>query len=154
VGSERPRGVHDARDVRLDEGSQLRADQYGLESGSPKVLRQIKKGISVEKMIAVFGWAREFGIERRGYFIMGLPDETVDDLRLTEQLVERLDPEVFGITIVCPYPGTDLYDPTRHGSVDWAKTDEYSNDFWSTTHLSNADLKGWQRYLVISSATV
>lgn len=120
----------------------------GCESGSPRVLKQIKKGISVERMIEVFDWAREFGIERRGYFIMGLPDETLDDVRLTERLVERLDPEVFGITIVCPYPGTDLYDPARHGSIDWAKTDEYSNDFWSTRHLSNADLKTWQKYLV------
>lgn len=119
----------------------------GCESGSPRILRAIRKGISVERMIQVFDWAREFGIERRGYFIMGLPDETADDLRLTEELVECLDPEVFGITIVCPYPGTDLYDPARHRSIDWAKTDEYSNDFWATPHLSNADLKGWQKHL-------
>ena len=119
----------------------------GCESGSPKVLRQIKKGISVERIAQVFDWAREFGIERRGFFIMGLPDETVEDIRLTEQLVERLEPEVFGITIVCPYPGTDLYDPAKHRAIEWSNTDEYSNDFWSTRHLTNADLKRWQKHL-------
>jgi radical SAM superfamily enzyme YgiQ (UPF0313 family) len=119
----------------------------GCESGSPRILRAIKKGISVERMIQVFDWAREFGIERRGYFIMGLPGESTDDVKLTEALVERLDPEVFGVTIVCPYPGTDLYDPAHHGAIDWSKTDEYSNDFWSTADLSNADLKRWQKHL-------
>lgn len=119
----------------------------GCESGSPRILRKMRKGISVEQLIRVFDWAREFGIERRGYFIMGLPEETADDLKLTEALVERLDPQVFGITIVCPYPGTDLYDPARHRDIDWAKTDEYANDFWATPHLSNADLKRWQKHL-------
>jgi len=119
----------------------------GCESGSPKVLRDMKKGISVEKITQVFEWGREFGIERRGYFILGLPTETEDDIRLTEQLVEHIDPDVFGVTIVCPYPGTDLYDPQRHHHTDWSRTDEYSNDFWSTGHLSNAELKRWQKRL-------
>jgi len=119
----------------------------GCESGSPAILRAMRKGISVEKMIQVFEWAREFGIERRGYFIMGMPDESETDLKLTEALVDRLEPDVFGITIVCPYPGTDLYDPPQHRGIDWSNTDEYSNDFWSTKYLSNADLKRWQKYL-------
>ena len=119
----------------------------GCESGSARVLRAMRKGISVERVEQVFAWAREFGIERRGFFIMGLPNETADDLRLTEALVERLDPEVFGITIACPYPGTALYDPARHHAVDWAKTDEYSNDFWETPHLTNGELKRWQKRL-------
>jgi anaerobic magnesium-protoporphyrin IX monomethyl ester cyclase len=119
----------------------------GCESGSPRILRDMRKGISVEKVAQVFAWAREVGIKRRAYFIMGMPNETEEDLLLTEALAVRLEPEVFGVTIVCPYPGTDLYDPIRHGGTDWSKTDEYSNDFWATKHLSNADLKRWQKRL-------
>jgi anaerobic magnesium-protoporphyrin IX monomethyl ester cyclase len=120
----------------------------GCESGSDRILRDMKKGLTVERIIKTFDWAREIGIERRAYFLIGMPDETVEDIRLTEKLVERIAPEVFGITILCPYPGTDYYRPETMKHYDWSKTDEYSNDYWSTAHLTNPDLKRWQRYFM------
>lgn len=120
----------------------------GCESGSQKVLKGIRKGLKVETIIKTFDWAKEVGIERRAYFLIGQPNETVEDIKLTEQLVERIQPDVFGITIVCPYPGSDLYDPKKMRDYDWSTTDEYSNAYWSTEHLSNADLKQWQKHLM------
>ncbi len=40
-----------------------------------------------------------------------------------------------------------LYDKKKHADVAWERTDEYSNDFWSTNHLTNAELKAWQKRL-------
>ena len=119
----------------------------GCESGSPRILKSIRKGISVESIVRVFEWAREAGLHRRSYFLIGHPGETADDIRLTEELVERIQPEVFGVTILCPYPGGDLYDHAKHKGVRWEETDEYSNDFWSTDQLSNQELKRWQNHL-------
>jgi radical SAM superfamily enzyme YgiQ (UPF0313 family) len=120
----------------------------GCESGSQKILRDIKKGLSVERIIETFDWAKEIGIERRAYFLIGMPNETADDIRLTEKLVERIEPDVFGITVLCPYPGSDLYDPVSMKGYDWSTTDEYSNQYWSTQHFSNAELRDWQGYLM------
>ena len=119
----------------------------GCESGSPKVLRDMRKGTKVEDIIQVFNWAKEFDIERRAFFILGLPTETREDIMMTEELALRIQPDVFGVTILCPYPGCDYYDHERMKDIDWAKTDEYSNDFWCTEYFSNNEIKRWQRYL-------
>ncbi len=119
----------------------------GIESGSPKILKQIGKGTTVEKIKRSVGWAKKAGILVRGYFILGMPDETEDDLRMTEMLADELELDEYGFTILCPYPGTQMYDPERYKSVDWENTDEYSNDFWQTYYLSNQQLKEWQHYL-------
>jgi radical SAM superfamily enzyme YgiQ (UPF0313 family) len=120
----------------------------GIESGSPKILKQIGKGTSVATIRRCSDWAKRAGIIRRGYFILGMPDETEDDLLLTEQFAEALDLDEYGFTLLCPYPGTQLYDRSQHGGIRWEDTDEYSNEFWGTKTVSNSRLKEWQARLV------
>ncbi|SVE42823.1 uncharacterized protein METZ01_LOCUS495677, partial [marine metagenome] len=119
----------------------------GVESGSQKILNDMKKGLSVDKVKKVFHWAKELGLERRAFFLLGLPNETEEDIRLTERLVEEIQPEVFGITILSPYPGTAHYDPKTMKQYNWTFADEYSNPYWKTKYFSNAEIKDWQGYL-------
>jgi anaerobic magnesium-protoporphyrin IX monomethyl ester cyclase len=120
----------------------------GCESGSQKILRDMRKGLVVEKIKQVFQWGRELEIERRGYFLIGMPNETIDDIHLTEKLVDEIRPDVFGVTILCPYPGTDFYNPDSMDDYDWTFADEYSNPYWETKHFSNTELKQQQKYLM------
>lgn len=106
------------------------------------------KGLRTERLINVFRWARNAGLERRAYFILGMPNESAEDVRKTEELIRQLEPEVVGVTILCPYPGSDLYNPDCHQTINWAETDEYGNDFWRTKYLSNAELHQWQEKLI------
>lgn len=117
----------------------------GCESGSQRILNDIGKGVTVDKIIKVFDWGKKYGIERRGFFILGMPNEEWSDIKATDRLVERIQPDVFGITILCPYHGSDLW-RDEFKNVDWEKADEYSNDFWFTAHYSNQELKRIQRY--------
>ncbi len=119
----------------------------GVESGSPRILKQIGKGTSLKSIKRCVEWAKKARILIRGYFIIGMPDETEEDLRLTEQFAEELELDEYGFSLLCPYPGTQMYDPEKHGKVDWVHADEYSNDFWRTAHFGNQQLKEWQRYL-------
>ncbi|MBI3596511.1 MAG: B12-binding domain-containing radical SAM protein [Nitrospirae bacterium] len=119
----------------------------GIESGSPKVLKQIAKGTTVRSIRRCVAWAKKAGILVRGYFIIGMPDETEDDLRLTESFADELEMDEYGFSLLCPYPGTQMYDADKYRSVDWEHADEYSNDFWNSNHLANQQLKEWQRYL-------
>ncbi|MBI5241061.1 MAG: cobalamin B12-binding domain-containing protein [Elusimicrobia bacterium] len=134
--------------LRAMKAAGCRQINVGCESGSPRILRDMRKGLTVERIVQTFAWARAAGLERRAFFLIGMPNETVADIRRTERLVERIQPEVFGITIICPFPGCDLYDPRTMKDYDWSAADEYTNDCWSTPHLSNADLKRWQSYLM------
>lgn len=119
----------------------------GCESGSPKILRQIRKGVTVEKIQQVFKWAKKYNIGRRAFFILGMPDESLKDIEMTERLADNLDADVIGFTILCPYPGGDFYDPNKHKYIAWDKTDEYGNDFWKSNYLENWELHEWQEYL-------
>jgi anaerobic magnesium-protoporphyrin IX monomethyl ester cyclase len=119
----------------------------GCESGSPRVLKHMRKGTTVEQIVNVFDWAKKQGIERRAFFILGVPVEEADDILMTEKLAKRIRPDVFGATILCPYPGCDYYDHEKMKDIVWEDTDEYSNDFWCTDYFSNNELKKWQKYL-------
>jgi radical SAM superfamily enzyme YgiQ (UPF0313 family) len=79
-----------------------------------------------------------------------MPDETEEDLKMTEEFADSLSLDEYGFTILCPYPGSTMYDENKHllQSIRWAETDEYSNNFWRTKTLSNIQLKEWQTRLV------
>jgi anaerobic magnesium-protoporphyrin IX monomethyl ester cyclase len=119
----------------------------GIESGSPKILKQIGKGTNLASIRRCVEWVKKAGILVRGYFIIGMPDETNEDLQLTEKLADELELDEYGFSLLCPYPGTQMYDPDKYKTVDWENADEYSNDFWRTEHLTNQQLKQWQHYL-------
>ena len=126
--------------------SQCHQVNIGCESGSDRILKQIGKGLKTKTIRNVFAWAKKYGVERRGFFLLGMPNETRDDLLLTEQLIDEIKPDVVGFTILCPYPGTNFYDPVKYKDVDWEFADEYSNDFWYTEHFTNIELKAQQAY--------
>jgi radical SAM superfamily enzyme YgiQ (UPF0313 family) len=116
----------------------------GCESGSQKILNDMRKGVTVEQIKKVFKIGKSLGINMRSFFILGLPNETRETIEETRQLAREINPDVFGITILCPYPGSDYY-ADYYKNEDWSKADEYSNDFWSSIHFSNAELKEIQK---------
>jgi radical SAM superfamily enzyme YgiQ (UPF0313 family) len=120
----------------------------GVESGSPKILEQMKKGITVEQVRRVFEITHEMGFYRRAYMLLGMPEESIEDIKLSESLVQEIKPEAVGFTILAPYPGTSFYDAEQHKNVDWSAVDEYGNDMTRTRSLTNQDLKREQARLV------
>ncbi len=120
----------------------------GVESGSEKILKQIGKGTNRQSIRRCVDFAKKANLKIRGYFILGMPEETEEDIRETEKFAEELELDEYGFTILCPYPGTRMYDPVVHADIDWEKTDEYSNDFWHTKYLTNSQLKEWQQRLL------
>ena len=126
----------------------------GIESGSAKVLKAIGKGTTPAMVRRAVALAKRMGLRVRGYFCIGTPTETAEDLRRTEAFAEELNLDEYGFSILCPYPGSLYYAERRNdfAGIDWSETDEYRNDFWRTANLSNEDLKGWQDRLVAKFA--
>jgi len=129
--------------LKLMKEANCREIWVGVESGSPRILREIRKGTTVKMVENVFRWTREVGIKRRAYFMCGFTSETREDFEMTLELAERIDADVYGMTILCPYPGTSLFSE-EFGDVDWSKADEYNNDFWRTKNFTNEELKAMQ----------
>jgi radical SAM superfamily enzyme YgiQ (UPF0313 family) len=76
-----------------------------------------------------------------------MPEESDEDIDLTTELIDDINPDVVGFTILAPYPGSDFYNTGLYKDVDWSKVDEYSNDIWSNVNFTNEGLKETQAYL-------
>jgi len=116
----------------------------GVESGSPRILQEMGKGVLVKHIENVFSWAKELGIRTRAYFMVGHESETREDFDMTLDLAERLDADVLGCTVLAPFPGTEIYDRYKAklglDRVDWSGVDEYGNKIWETKNFSNEEL--------------
>jgi anaerobic magnesium-protoporphyrin IX monomethyl ester cyclase len=63
---------------------------FGLESGSPGVLDDTRKGIELDQLRANIEAAQSLGMETELFSIFGLPGETVENARETLQFVRSL----------------------------------------------------------------
>jgi anaerobic magnesium-protoporphyrin IX monomethyl ester cyclase len=83
---------------------------FGIESGSQKVLDRLKKDQTLEQVESAVNNAKEAGIEIvHGFFVVGSPDETVEDMRATFDFASRLKLDTFGFNRLCVYRGTPLW---------------------------------------------
>lgn len=138
----------DEEGLRLMKEAGCREVWIGVESGSPRILEKMKKGVSVEKIKWAFKRTAELGFFRRAYMMLGMPDESREDIRISEELVDEIRPDSVGWTILAPYPGTEFFDIGKHRDVDWSTVDEYENRMTRTCHLTNDDLHAEQARLV------
>jgi len=86
----------------------------GVESASQRVLDDIyDKGITVEGVRRALRMAKSRGIFVQGYFMLGAPGETLEEMRETIRFAasEPFDDGLFDITT--PFPHTALWERTR-----------------------------------------
>jgi len=100
---------------------------FGIESGSQKILDRLKKGQTLAETTTAVGRAKQAGIEIvHGFFVVGSPDETEQDMRETFRFASRLPLDTFAFNRLCVYRGTPLWhEYVRRGLVndeaDWYK---------------------------------
>jgi hopanoid biosynthesis associated radical SAM protein HpnJ len=81
----------------------------GFESGDPAILRNIRKGATVEQGLAFMKNCKRLGITVHGDFQIGHPGETMESIDRTMRFAMQLDPETIQVSISHPYPGTEFY---------------------------------------------
>jgi radical SAM superfamily enzyme YgiQ (UPF0313 family) len=81
----------------------------GFESGNPQILKNIKKGATVEQAREFMKNCKKAGIVVHGDFIIGLPGETRETIEESLQFAKELDCETIQVSIAHAYPGTDFY---------------------------------------------
>jgi radical SAM superfamily enzyme YgiQ (UPF0313 family) len=84
-----------------------------IESASGRIQKLIRKNLKVSRLDEVLGWARRYGIETLGFFMLGFPGETVAEINQTIKYAgnSRFDEALF--SIATPYAGTELNELVR-----------------------------------------
>ncbi len=107
--------------------SGCRTIMFGMESGSQRILDRLKKEQTLEETTAAVTAAKRAGIEVvHGFFVVGSPDETEEDMRKTFRFAAKLRLDTFGFNRLCVYRGTPLWQEyVQRGLVndvtDWYK---------------------------------
>jgi radical SAM superfamily enzyme YgiQ (UPF0313 family) len=81
----------------------------GFESGDPAILKNIKKGATIEQAQTFIKHCRCLGFKVHGDFQMGLPGETRETIERTIRFAMKVDPETIQVSMSHPYPGTEFY---------------------------------------------
>jgi hopanoid biosynthesis associated radical SAM protein HpnJ len=89
----------------------------GYESGDEQVLRNIKKGATIDMAKRFTDNCHKLGLVIHGDFIVGLPGETRDTLRNTIDFAKRLDVETIQVSIAHAFPGTEFYDYAKKNNL-------------------------------------
>jgi radical SAM superfamily enzyme YgiQ (UPF0313 family) len=87
--------------------------QYGVESGSPRMLERLNKGITQEQIRSAAQSTRRVGLGLSIYLITGIESETNDDLAATVRLIEEIRPHDGLVSPMTVYPGTALYEDAK-----------------------------------------
>jgi len=82
---------------------------FGVETGSPRILKESGKFLTMEQVENGVKIARESGMTVLSYYMFGFLDETPEDARLTIDFAKKLKTDYPVFIILIPYPGTAIY---------------------------------------------
>jgi hopanoid biosynthesis associated radical SAM protein HpnJ len=87
----------------------------GFESGDPQILKNIKKGATVQRAHDFVKDCRDLGLVIHGDFILGLPGETKESIQNTIKFAKHLDCETIQVSVAHAFPGTEFFDFAQKG---------------------------------------
>jgi len=105
---------------------------YAVESASPRIQKWMKKHLNMDKITKTIEYTSQFDIIFRGFYMVGFPGETEEELRSTiDHAINSGFTETY-FSILCMWPGTKIYDAAvQSGFVE-------EGNF---THLTQFDVK-------------
>ncbi len=132
--------------LRFLKGRGLSAIYFGIESGSLKILKLIRKQITPEMVLKLNLRLRKEGIIPHYSFMAGFPTETREDIEKTIRFMYQLKQEnpravIWKINTYTPYPGTGLFDlAVQNGFKPPETFEEWSRiHFYSTEYAAPYD---------------
>jgi radical SAM superfamily enzyme YgiQ (UPF0313 family) len=82
----------------------------GYESGDQQILKNIKKGATIERARQFTKDCHKLGLVIHGDFILGLPGESRETIKNTISFAKELDVETIQVSVAHAYPGTELHE--------------------------------------------
>jgi radical SAM superfamily enzyme YgiQ (UPF0313 family) len=108
----------------------------GIESANQRILNIIKKRLDKNLVRNVVTMVKNSGIDAVGFFIIGFPTETKEEIMNTINFACSLDLERASFHKAMPLPGTELYDLwlkkySKNQNIDWKTfcVDQFNADW-------------------------
>ncbi|MBN1157004.1 radical SAM protein [Candidatus Woesearchaeota archaeon] len=124
--------------LRLMKKAGCKVIAFGVESGNQRILDDIlHKDITLERVERAFRWCREVGIKTDAYFMLGIPGETLADMKQSIRFAKKIKADVANFAVTNPLPKTELYDiakkygkitARRYSDFDYMKRSVFVSD--------------------------
>lgn len=115
--------------------SGLREVWLGAESGSQKILDAMDKGITLEQIEVATKLLKQHHIKVAYFLQFGYLEETAEDIDLTIAMVKKNMPDLIGVSVSYPLPGTKFYDKVKDDlkfKQNWTDSDDFEMMFQGT----------------------
>jgi len=142
IADEQPgiRWVCNSRVDRFDEEIALQMKNsgcwlisFGIESASQSVLSHAKKNQKIEYAFQAISASKKAGLLTFGYFMFGLPGETLKSMMETFRLALKLNTDFVNFYTATPFPGTKLYELAVRNQ--WLSSTHWGSYFHGTTDV-------------------
>ena len=80
-----------------------------IESGTQEILQKVKKKVDLQRAKETIRYAQSIGLDVRGFFMLGFPGETREQIQKTCEYARSLNLSVTAFALVTPLPGTELW---------------------------------------------
>ena len=107
----------------------------GIESADNIVLKLNNKQESVEDHSQALTILHNAGIRAKAYWVMGLPGETDETVRLNKEFTEQYKPDKWTVSTFTPYPGCAIYKHPNDFGI--RIIDEDFNHWWNFNEETN-----------------
>jgi len=125
---------------------------FGIESGSPKILKRINKKLDLKEALRTVWRTKETGITTHASFILGYIGETEETIKETIRFAKKLNTQIAAFFIASPLPGTRLYKEAKEKGylrkdAKWIDYSPLSNmePVLQLPHLPAGRVKYWHR---------
>jgi radical SAM superfamily enzyme YgiQ (UPF0313 family) len=105
--------------------------KIGIETGSERLLRATNKKLSLDQIRRGAAVLNELGQSWSAFFMLGYPDESEEEIKMSWRLIEEIRPTYVSMSILVPYPGCSTYYDLRDRGMlgddtDWNLYDPFS----------------------------
>ncbi len=124
--------------------------KLGIETGNLDIQdKYVDKRIGLQDLKKKVQYMKKVGLETTGWFMLGFPYETPEQIQDTVNLATSLDLDWIYLMMVTPLPGTPLYTYCLENDLLYDDYDvtavRYSNTFIKNPYISREELESIRR---------